>query len=173
MTDERRTDRRYNLTVKDCQRRRCLHEQPKWIMNNLLSCLCCTKQTTTNKTRFDLTTTFCRVHETTDSTKVVIPNLEDESNIVHTHMFTVEHKHIPQMSLGVSLFTTCGIYFQSTRRPEPNSLFSKKHSIHCVQEAKIKTQSCRRAFPGLSDLVWITLQWEKTAKWSYSLYKKR
>lgn len=63
------------------------------------------------------------------------------------------------MSLGVSLFTARGIYFQSTRKPETNSLSSKTLDPVCL-ESQNKTQSGRTegAFPGLSDLVQILLQ---------------
>lgn len=77
------------------------------------------------------------------------------------------------MSLGVSLFTACGIYFQSTWRLEPNSLSSKNTRSTVSRKPKMKTQSCHTegAFPGLSDLVRMSLQW-KQQLWSYSVEMK-
>lgn len=58
------------------------------------------------------------------------------------------------MSPGLSLFTACGIYFQSTGRPEPKQPILKKHSIHCVQEAKIKPRAAALRERFLDFLIW-------------------
>lgn len=96
--------------------------------------------------------------------------------IVHRNMCKVEHKHIPQMSLGVSLFTTCGIYFQSTRRPEPNSLFSKNTRPTVMHPG---SQNKNPELPQSGSVSWTF--WcsannravKITAQWSYTVYKRR
>lgn len=160
--------------MKHCWRRRCLHEQPKWIMHNSLSWLRCTKQTTTNKTHIRLDHNFlsCPRNHGCNKSGDSKPWNTNQILYIHTCAELSTNTH-HRCLLGCLFLPLVASTLRAHQARTKQSVLPKKHSIHCVQEAKIKTQSCRRAFPGLSDLVWITLQWENTAKWSYSVYKKR
>lgn len=81
-------------------------------------------------------------------------NPEVNKDFTYTHVQSLAQTHTTDVSWGVSFYDLWPLLSEHKQARTKQSVL-KKHSIYCVQEAKMKTQSCHSegAFPGLSDLV--------------------